>query len=189
MSEKRVCVFCGGNPGNNPEFMAAARHLGKELARRNWGLVYGGATVGLMGAVADAALEAGGEVIGVIPNSLVQREMEHPGLTRNVRVDTLAQRKQIMFAESDAFLALPGGFGTLDEIFEALTLGQIGEMASKPCVLLNVDGFFNHLLGFLDQAQASGLLLPRYRTLLDSAFTIEQALGLLASRFQAPPPG
>jgi uncharacterized protein (TIGR00730 family) len=176
MSKRRVCVFCGGNPGNDPAFLEAARALGRGLAGRGWGLVYGGATVGLMGAVADAALEGGGEVIGVIPASLVEREIEHPALTRNVRVETLAQRKEIMFAESDAFVALPGGFGTLDEIFEALTLGQIGEHREKPCLLVNVGGFFDHLVRYLDHAVDCGLLLPRYRAMLGVASSAEEAL-------------
>lgn len=175
-NRRRVCVFCGGNPGNDPAFLDAAREVGHEIGRRGWGLVYGGATVGLMGAVANAALSAGAEVIGVIPTSLVLREIEHPGLTRNVRVATLAERKALMFAESDAFLALPGGFGTLDELFEALTLGQIGESSSKPCVLLNTSGYYDHLRRFIDHAVDSGLLLPRYRALLLDAPTAAEAL-------------
>jgi len=176
---RRVCVFCGGNPGNDPAFLDDARELGRELGRRRLGLVYGGATIGLMGAVADAALAAGVEVIGVIPDSLADREQEHRGLQRNVRVQTLAERKALMFAESQAFLAMPGGFGTLDELFEALTLAQIGEHQPKPCVLLNTRGFFDHLLRFLDHAAASGLLLPRLRATLLDAPSPAAALDLL----------
>lgn len=181
MSAKRVCVFCGGNSGNHPAFIEAARELGQALGVRGLGLVYGGATVGLMGAMADAALEAGANVIGVIPTSLVDREMEHHGLTRNIRVDTLARRKEIMFAESSAFLALPGGFGTLDELFEALSLGQIGEQPIKPCVLLNVSGFYDPLLHFLDHAVSCGLLRPHHREMLMDAPTVQQALDLLVN--------
>lgn len=179
MSKRTICVFCGGNPGSDPTFLEAARGLGLALGRRGWGLVYGGSTTGLMGAVADAALEAGAEVHGVIPASLVEREIAHTGLTRNVQVETLAQRKAQMLAASDAFVALPGGFGTLDELFEALTLGQLGEQPLKPCLLLNVGGYYDHLLRFLEHATATGLLLPRHRAMLLDAPSVEGALGLL----------
>lgn len=177
---RNICVFCGGNAGNDPAFVQGAREVGLGLARRGWGLVYGGATTGLMGAVADACLSGGGEVYGVIPGSLVEREIAHPGLTRNERVATLGERKARMFELSRGFLALPGGFGTLDELFEALTLGQIGEVEAKPCVLLNYRGFYDHLLRFCDHAVGAGLLLPRYRSLLLEATTAEGALDLLA---------
>lgn len=176
----RICVFCGGNSGNDPAFLAAARALGSEIARRDLGLVYGGSTVGLMGAVADAALAAGGQVHGVIPASLAEREQAHPGLTVNERVASLAQRKERMFALADAFIALPGGFGTLDEFFEALTLSQIGEQGLKPCVLLSTAGFYDQLVAFLDHATTAGLLQPRYRAMVLVASTPSQAVDLAA---------
>ncbi|RYE94843.1 MAG: TIGR00730 family Rossman fold protein [Myxococcales bacterium] len=176
---RRVCVFCGAGAGHDPAFLEAARELGRGVAGRGWGLVYGGATSGLMGALADAALGAGGEVSGVIPASLVDRELAHQGLTRHSVVATLAERKARMFAEAHAFVALPGGFGTLDELFSVLTLMQIGELAGKTCVLLDLDGYYEGLLRFADHAVSSGLLLPRYRALLLRAASVDEALALL----------
>ena len=146
---------------------------------RGWELIYGGATSGLMGAVADAALAAGGEVTGVIPASLVDRELAHRGLTRHSVVATLAERKAQMFAGAHAFLALPGGFGTLDELFGVLTLVQIGELPGRPCVLIDINGYYEPLVRFVDHATAHGLLQPRYRGLLLRAATVEEALRLV----------
>src|SRR5262245_12742237 len=141
---RRVCVFCGSSAGNRPEYADAARHLGAALARRGLGLVYGGGHVGLMGVVADAVLRAGGEVIGVIPQALVERELAQAGLTRLEVVDTMHQRKARMADLADAFVALPGGFGTCDELFEILTWSQLG-LHARPVGLLNVAGFFDPL--------------------------------------------
>ncbi len=161
----RYCVFCGSAPGNNPEFLDAALATGSALAARGIGIVYGGGNVGLMGAVADSALAAGGEVIGVIPGGLVRREVAHRGLTRLDVVDTMHQRKTRMHELSDGFLVLPGGFGTLDELFETLTWAQLG-IHQKPTGLLSVAGYFEKLIGFLDGAVAGGLLKPEHRRLL-----------------------
>ncbi|MEO5731435.1 MAG: TIGR00730 family Rossman fold protein [Byssovorax sp.] len=162
---KSVCVFCGGNPGKNPAYLAAARSLGVTLAQSGLELVYGGAQVGLMGAVADAALQHGGEVFGVIPEFIAAREIAHLGVTRLEVVSSMHERKARMAAHADAFVALPGGFGTLDELFEILTWSQLG-LHRKPCAVLNVEGYFDGLLAFLDRAQDEQLLRPEYRAML-----------------------
>ncbi len=153
----RVCVYCGSSPGTSPAFRAAAASLGRRLAERGIGLVYGGAQVGLMGVVADAALAAGGEVDGVIPTSMTTREIAHRGLTRLHVVDTMAQRKDLMAELSDAFVALPGGIGTLDELFETWTLHHLGERV-KPVAVLDVDGFFAPLLQMVEHTVEAGFL-------------------------------
>lgn len=161
-SVRRVCVYCGSSPGGDPVFADAARAVGRELAGRGVGLVYGGAHVGLMGILADACLAAGGEVVGVIPASLVDVEIAHEGLTELHVVGSMAERKARMGELADAFVALPGGFGTLEEFFETVTAVQLG-LHAKPCGLLDVDGFFGSLLGFLDHAVEEGLLRPDNR--------------------------
>ena len=162
---KRVCVFCGSNAGIRPEYGIAAQGLATVLTRRGLGLVYGGGNIGLMGVLADAMLAAGGEVIGVIPRSLVAREVAHHGVSELRIVDTMHQRKALMNDLSDAFIALPGGFGTLDEFFEILTWSQLG-IHGKPCGLLNVSGYYDSLLAMLDHAVSEGLLRPPHRTLV-----------------------
>ena len=162
---KSVCVFCGGNPGKNPAYLAAAIRLGNELATSGLELVYGGAQVGLMGAVADAALARGGEVFGVIPEFIAAREIAHLGVTKLVVVPSMHERKAAMAARADAFVALPGGFGTLDELFEILTWAQLG-LHRKPCAVLNIAGYFDGLLTFLDHAADEQLLKPEYRAML-----------------------
>jgi len=154
---ERICVFCGSNPGARPAFARAARDLGAELARRRIGLVFGGGSVGLMGEVADAVLEAGGEAIGVIPASLVARELAHAGCTELRVVATMHERKATMVELSSAFIALPGGLGTLDESFEILTWAQLG-IHAKPFGLLNVEGYYTPLLAFLDSAVREGFV-------------------------------
>ena len=180
----RICVFCGSNPGVRPEYARAARDLGSLLARRGIGLVYGGGAVGLMGAVADAALEAGGAVVGVIPQTLVARELAHPGLTELRIVRTMHERKATMAELSTAFVTLPGGFGTLDETCEMLTWAQLG-IHAKPCGLLNVAGYFDPLLAFLERAVEEGFLHAEHRALVvqetDPARLVEQLLGRLVS--------
>lgn len=177
----RVCVFCGSAPGARPVYVAAARALGAGLARRGHGLVYGGASVGTMGAIADAALEAGGEVIGVIPRSLQEREIAHRGLTELVVVETLGARKDEMFARADAFVSLPGGFGTLDETFEVLTLRQIGG-AAKPVLLVDLEGFYAPLVAFLDRATDEGLVQPAHRAFVRVVPDVPAALEALEAR-------
>jgi len=161
----RVCVFCASSVGREPRFVTAAREIGAELAHRGVGLVYGGGNVGLMGVLADAALAGGGEVIGVIPRGLEDRELAHRGLSALHVTDGMHARKQMMYALSDAFLALPGGFGTMDELFETLTWAQLGDHR-KPVGLYNVAGFYDTLLTFISVQAAAGLLLPEYRGLL-----------------------
>jgi len=152
-----ICVFCGSNPGARPAFARAARELGTALACRGIAVVFGGGSVGLMGEVADAALAAGGEAIGVIPRSLVDRELAHGGLTELHVVSTMHERKAKMVELSSAFITLPGGLGTLDETFEILTWAQLG-IHAKPIGLLDVEGYFTPLLAFLDSAVREGFV-------------------------------
>jgi len=176
---RRVCVFCGSSPGARPAYAAAARALGRELAGRGLGLVYGGGNVGLMGVVADAVLDAGGEVVGVIPHALMAREIGHAGVTTMHVVDSMHERKALMAAEADAFLALPGGVGTFEELFEAITWTQLG-LHAKPCGLLNVDGFYDELLRFLDHAWAEGFIKPETRAIVKAGADPAALLDLLA---------
>ena len=162
---KSVGVFLGGSGAAKAVYVEAARELGQELAERKLTLVYGGGRIGLMGVIADAALSAGGKVIGVIPQSLVDREIAHPGLSELVVVSSMAERKAQMAERSDVFVALPGGYGTLDELFEMVTWTQIGTQA-KPCGLLNVQGFYTSLLTWVDHAMTEGLIRPAHRDLL-----------------------
>lgn len=165
---RRVCVFCGSSFGARPEYAACARAMGRELASRGIGVVYGGGNVGLMGALADAALEAGAEVIGVIPEALVRYEVGHPGLTALHVVGTMHDRKAMMADLSDGFVALPGGFGTLEELAEVITWGQLG-FHPKPCGVLNVGGFYDPLLALFDHYEAQGFVRPAHRDLVLSA--------------------
>ncbi len=161
----RICVFCGSSSGRASAYAAAARELGALLARRGFGLVYGGGNVGLMGVVADAALAGGGEVVGVIPRALVDRELAHARLTELVVVDTMHERKRRMHDLADGFIALPGGFGTLDELFEALTWAQLG-MHEKPVGLLDVDDFWRPLRALVEHQLAAGFLRPQHAAML-----------------------
>ncbi|MGD8331374.1 MAG: TIGR00730 family Rossman fold protein [Acidobacteriota bacterium] len=162
---KNICVFCGSNSGNLPEFAEGARALGETLARRGYGLVYGGASIGLMGALADAVLAGGGKVIGVIPGALADKEIAHRGLSELVVVDSMHERKARMMALSDGFIALPGGMGTMEEMFEVLTWAQLG-IHRKPCGLLDVEGYFFPLLNFLDEATRRGFLRSHHRDMV-----------------------
>ena len=162
---KRICVFCGSNAGARSEYAEAARALATVLAERKLGIVYGGGNVGLMGVLADAALARGGEVIGVIPQKLVDKEVAHRGVTELLVVETMHERKALMNDLSDAFLALPGGFGTLDEFFEVLTWSQLG-FHGKPCALLNVSGYYDGMLAMLDHAVTERFLRPAHRELV-----------------------
>jgi len=157
MALRRVCVFCGSSPGRDPRHVEAARELGTELARRGIELVTGGGGTGMMGAVADAVLAAGGRVQGVIPRLLVQREVAHRALTRLHLVDTMHERKALMAELSDAFVALPGGLGTLDELFEALTWAQLG-IHTKPIGVLDVAGYFGPLRALIEHAIEGGFI-------------------------------
>lgn len=162
---KRVCVFCGSRGGSRPEYAEAARRMGEELAHRGIGLVYGGGRVGLMGAVADAALAAGGEVVGVIPDASVSGEIGHDGLTEMHVVGSVHERKKLMADLSDGFVALPGGYGTLEEFFEVLSWSQLS-IHSKPCALLDVVEYWEHLIALLDRTVADGFVRPDHRSLV-----------------------
>lgn len=172
---RRVCVYCGSSPGAQPEYAQAARELGRVLAVRGLGVVYGGSNVGLMGQLADGALEAGGEVIGVIPRMFVNKGIDHWGITEIRVVDSMHERKAIMAELGDAFVALPGGMGTLEEFFEVLTWAQLG-MHHKPCGLLNVRGYYSKLNDFLDYAVAQRFVKAEHRSMVLIAETPDALL-------------
>lgn len=172
---ERLCVFCGSSKGSRPEYVEAARRMGEELARREIGLVYGGGRVGLMGAVADAALGAGGKVIGVMPDALVSKEIGHEGLTELHVVSSMHERKKLMADLSDGFVALPGGYGTLEEFLEVLSWAQLS-IHDKPCALLDVAGYWKPLTSFFDRTVAEGFVRPDHRGLV---LTGEDPGGLL----------
>ena len=172
---RRVAVFCGSALGTNPAFRAEATALGAAIGNAGLGLVYGGASRGLMGAVADAALAAGGEVIGVLPEVLNGREIAHTRLTSLELVRTMHERKARIHELSDAILVLPGGFGTLDELLEALTWAQIG-LHAKPCILINTANYWDGLLAFIDTAVANGFIEARNRELMRVAANAAEAL-------------
>jgi uncharacterized protein (TIGR00730 family) len=162
---RRVCVFCGSNTGKDPVYRKAAEALGKTLVRRELQLVYGGGSVGLMGVLADTVLEAGGSVTGIIPRALERREVAHAGLTTMHVVDDMHTRKAKMEELADAFIALPGGYGTLEELFEVVTWAQLG-LHKKPVGMLNPAGYFDGLLGCIDSAVVEGFIKPEHRRLL-----------------------
>jgi hypothetical protein len=177
--QRRVAVYCGSADGNNPAFLAEARALGEAIAAAGLGMVYGGACVGLMGAVADAALAGGAEVIGVLPDVLAGKEIAHAGLTSLELVPSMHERKARMEELADAFLVLPGGYGTLEEMLEAVTWAQLG-LHAKPCILINTARYWDGLLAFLDSAVAAGFLKARNRALLQVVATAQEAVGLVA---------
>lgn len=179
-AHRRVAVYCGSGNGNHPAFRAEATALGAAIAQAGLGLVYGGANVGLMGAVADAALAGGAEVVGVLPEVLSDREIAHEGLTVLELVPTMHERKARMAELAHAFIALPGGYGTLDELMEAVTWAQL-RMHDKPCVLVNTLGYWNGMLGFLDSAVAAGFLRAENRDLLHVAADAAGAVKLVAN--------
>jgi uncharacterized protein (TIGR00730 family) len=177
---RAICVFCGASPGRDPRYAAAAATVGSELARRGIELVYGGGRLGLMGTVADAALAAGGRVTGVIPSGLVDRELAHPGVSELRIVSTLHERKALMADLSDAFIALPGGLGTLEELAEVLSWAQLG-LHAKPIGALDVAGFWAPLAGHLDHAAAEGFLSQSHRGLLLVDDDLDRLLERLAA--------
>lgn len=162
---KTLCVYCGSNPGSRPEYGQAARALAREFLSQEIDLVYGGAKVGIMGMIADTMLEGGGRVIGVMPQALVEKEVSHPGLTELKIVSSMHERKALMAELSDGFIALPGGLGTLEELLEVLTWAQLG-FHTKPCGLLNVLRFYDHLKSFLDHSTAEGFIMEAHRSML-----------------------
>jgi len=175
---KSLCVYCGSSIGRTPTYAEHARALGRAFAQRGIRLVYGGASVGIMGVVADAALAAGGEVIGVIPAALADKEIAHHGLTQLHVTKSMHERKALMADLSDGFIALPGGIGTLEEIFEILTWAQLG-FHEKPCALLNVDGYYDALTAFLDHTVAEAFVQPLHRSML----IVESDADVLLDRF------
>jgi uncharacterized protein (TIGR00730 family) len=171
----RICLFCGSSAGANPKYLTEAKSLGQRMAGGGWGLVYGGTSVGLMGAAADAALAGHAEVIGVLPQNLQDREIAHRGLTKLHLVGSMHDRKALMASLSDAFIALPGGYGTLDEFFEIVTWAQL-KIHSKPCVLINTDGYYDFLLRFLDHATREEFVRPANLKLVQVARDSVEAL-------------
>ncbi len=172
---ERVCVFCGSNPGNTEAYADAAAQLGKTLAEKGLGVVYGGSSVGLMGRVADAALAAGGEVFGVIPEKLRAKEIYHTELTKLHVVESMHDRKALMAKMADAFIALPGGIGTFEEFFEVLTWNQLG-YHQKPCGLLNVNGYYAQMANFLDNVVQEGFLMQEHRNMVLASDSPEELL-------------
>jgi len=182
---RTLCVFCGSALGRRPAYARAARSLGSSIARRGLGLVYGGSSIGLMGVLADAALESGGKVVGILPRALARREIAHAGLTRLEVVASMHVRKARMAALSDAFVAMPGGLGTLEELAEVLTWGYLG-IHRKPTGLLDVAGYWDPLIALLDHAVEEGFLRPEHRSLV----VVERGAGRLLDRLarhQVPP--
>lgn len=181
---KNICVYCGSNPGRQEAYSSAARALAQSLVDRNLGLVYGGASVGIMGLIADTVLQLGGRAVGVIPEALVRKEVAHKSLTELHVTQSMHERKNLMAELSDGFIAMPGGIGTLEEIFEIWTWAQLG-IHAKPCGLLNAAGYFDALTTFLDHAVAEQFVKPPHRAIL----IVEQTPDLLLDRFasyQAP---
>ncbi len=174
----RVCVYCGSSAGDDPRFAAAARALGAALAAAGIGVVYGGGRVGLMGAVADAALAAGGDVIGIIPRFLEDREIAHAGVDLRV-VESMHERKAMMAELADAFVALPGGFGTFEEFFEIVTWVQL-RLVDAPCILVNVDGYFDPLIALIDTATAKGFVSARNRAIVAAVPSVDDVIRTLS---------
>ena len=181
---RKVCVYCGSSPGAQPEYAKAARELGRVLAGEGLGVIYGGSNVGLMGQLADGALESGGEVIGVIPRMFVNKGIDHWGLTEVRVVDSMHERKAIMAELGDAFIALPGGMGTLEEFFEVLTWAQLG-IHRKPCGLLNVCGYYDRLVDFLNHSVAERFIRREHRSMILVADTPTALLQKL-QEYRAP---
>ena len=179
-----ICAFCGSQPGLRPEYLDSARLLGRELARRDIKLVFGGGRIGMMGALADATLAAGGHVVGIIPKPLADKEIAHGGVQELTLVDSMHERKQLMSYRADAFVALPGGLGTLEELFEVLTWAQLG-IHAKPIGLLNAAGYFDSLLRFLDETVGEGFVKPAERDRLIVADSPAELIDQLAA-FEAP---
>jgi uncharacterized protein (TIGR00730 family) len=179
----RIAVYCGSSAGTNPAFIAEARALGATIATAGFGVVYGGASVGLMGAVADAALAAGAEVIGVLPDVLAGAEIAHLKLSALEMVPTMHERKARIAALADAFIALPGGYGTLDELLEAVTWAQLG-IHAKPCVLVNTAGYWDGLIEFLDKAVEMGFVKPTNRQLLRAVPNAADAMRCITEHLQ-----
>lgn len=184
MPIQNLCLYCGSSPGRLPVYADAARSLARAIAQRGIGIVYGGARVGLMGEVANAALEAGGKVVGVIPQALVDKEVAHAGLTELRIVASMHERKATMADLADGFIALPGGVGTLEEIFESWTWAQLG-IHDKPCALFDVAGYYTDLIRFLDRTSAEGFVRDAHRAMLIQSDDPDTLLDALA-KYEAP---
>ena len=182
---RSLCVYCGSSVGNDPRHIETAAQVGALLAASGIRLVYGGGNVGLMGVVADAVMAGGGSVLGVIPVGLFETEQGHRGITELVEVGSMHERKARMAAEADAFLALPGGLGTLEELAEILTWAQLG-IHSHPVAVLDIDGFWDPIIGFLDGAVAAGFMRPANRALLRVATSVDEILDVLSASAPAP---
>jgi uncharacterized protein (TIGR00730 family) len=187
--QKSIAVFCASASGAGPVYLETACELGRAIAERSYSLVYGGATVGTMGALADAALAAGGTVVGVIPGVIIDLEIAHRGLTELHIVSTMHERKALMAERADAFIALPGGYGTLDEFIEILTWAQL-RIHAKPCVMVNVGGYYDALLTFFDRAVKDGMLKAQNRGLVQVAHDSSEALEIVEREWgrRAEPP-
>lgn len=169
---KYICVFCGSSNGQSPDYVESARKFGEAIAKRGFGLVYGGASIGVMGAVADGVLAAGGEVVGVIPESLVNWEVAHDGLTKLHIVDSMHTRKKMMYDLSEVFIAIPGGMGTLDELCEIVTWSQL-KLHTKPCFVLNENNFYRHLIAHFDHICEQGFLSTEHRAIVTDVLSQE----------------
>jgi hypothetical protein len=181
-NQTRICVFCGSANGADPAYAQTAKELGQRIAAAGMGLVYGGATVGLMGVLADAVIAGGAEVVGVMPDVLMDREIAHKGITHFHVVKTMHERKALMYEHADAFIALPGGYGTLDEFIEIVTWAQL-KIHQKPCILINTNGYYDGFLSFLDHTMSQGFLKPENRRLIQVATDAESALAIVRSRW------
>jgi uncharacterized protein (TIGR00730 family) len=175
---KRICVFCGSSYGNSRLYVESVNHLNKILIKNNLILVYGGAKVGLMGELADQMLNLGGEVIGIIPRFLIDKEVAHNGITKLIETDSMHERKELMQKESDGFIALPGGFGTIEEIFEMITWGQLN-IHKKPCAFLNINSYYNFINAFLDNAVSEGFIEQEFKNMI----IIEEDPEIIIQRF------
>lgn len=172
-----ICVYCGSSPGNSPQIIERAKEFGRLMAERNHTLIYGGSSLGIMGTVADSVMVHGSEVIGVIPENLFSKEVAHRGITRLITVKDMHQRKSHMAELADAFVAFPGGFGTMEELFEIITWNQIG-LLNKPVTVMNLDGFYDSLVQMIDHAVDSGFIKPKNREIVQVAETLEHCLEL-----------
>lgn len=181
----RICVYCGSSPGNKPGILNAAKELGKKMANRDIELVYGGSSLGVMGTLADAVMENGGRVTGVIPGNLFSKEVAHTGITELITVKDMHERKSKMAALATAFVAMPGGFGTMEELFEIITWNQIG-IIQKPVTVLNIDGFYDPLLFMIQQAEKAGFIRKKNIAILQEATTVDMCLDICSKDFRNP---
>ncbi|WP_069130164.1 LOG family protein [Rhodohalobacter halophilus] len=170
-----ICIYCGSSPGNNPKIIEQAKAFGRLMAEQGYNLIYGGSSLGIMGAIADSVMINGGEVIGVIPENLFSKEVAHRGITRLITVKDMHQRKSHMAELADAFVAFPGGFGTMEELFEIITWNQIG-LLKKPVTIMNLEGYYNSLVKMIDQAVEAGFIKPENRKIVQVAETLDECL-------------